>query len=61
MKGLQVSQRAELIVRGIESLKIEMEKFNKAYDTVVQHVRNASAKLDEGSKLMFKVEAESKA
>ena len=56
MKGLQVSQRAELIVRGIESLKIEMEKFNKAYDTVVQHVRNASAKLDEGSKLMFKVE-----
>jgi DNA recombination protein RmuC len=57
MKGLQVSQRAELIVRGIESLKIEMEKFGKAYDTIGQHVRNAAAKFDEGSKLLTKVEA----
>lgn len=57
MKGLQVSQRAELIVRGIESLKIEMEKFSKAYETIGQHVRNASSKFDEGSRLFAKVEA----
>ena len=57
MKGLQVSQRAELIVRGIESLKIEMEKFGKAYDTIGQHVRNAATKFDEGAKLLHKVEA----
>ena len=56
LKGLQVSQRAELIVRGIESLNIEMEKFRKTYDTIGQHVRNAAAKFDEGSKLLNKVE-----
>ncbi|HWZ45313.1 MAG TPA: DNA recombination protein RmuC [Candidatus Saccharimonadales bacterium] len=57
MKGLQVSQRAELIVRGIESLKIELEKFGKAYETIGQHVRNAAGKFDEGSRLLTKVEA----
>jgi DNA recombination protein RmuC len=56
LKGMQVSQRAETIVREIESLRIELEKFGKAYDTVGQHIRNASAKLDEGSRLLNKVE-----
>lgn len=56
LKGMQVSQRAESIVREIESLKIELEKFAKAYDTVGQHIKNASAKLEEGSKLLNKVE-----
>lgn len=56
LKGMQVSQRAETIVREIESLRIELEKFTKAYDTVSQHIRNASSKLEEGSKLLNKVE-----
>lgn len=56
LKGMQVSQRAETIVREIESLRIELEKFGKAYDTVGQHVRNAAAKLEEGSRLLNKVE-----
>jgi DNA recombination protein RmuC len=56
LKGLQVSQRAETILREIESLKIELEKFTKAYDTVGQHIRNAASKLDEGSRLLAKVE-----
>ncbi|HEY6972219.1 MAG TPA: DNA recombination protein RmuC [Candidatus Angelobacter sp.] len=56
LKGLQVSQRADIIVREIESLRIELEKFVKAYDTVGQHIRNASAKLEEGAKLLTKVE-----
>lgn len=56
LKGMQVSQRAESIVREIESLRIELEKFTKAYDTVGQHIKNASAKLEEGSKLLNKVE-----
>ena len=56
LKGMQVSQRAETIVREIESLRIELEKFTKAYDTVGQHIRNAASKLEEGSKLLNKVE-----
>jgi DNA recombination protein RmuC len=56
LKGMQVSQRAETIVREIESLRIELEKFTKAYETVGQHVRNAASKLEEGSKLLNKVE-----
>ncbi|HEY6307257.1 MAG TPA: DNA recombination protein RmuC [Candidatus Angelobacter sp.] len=56
LKGMQVGQRAESIVREIESLRIELEKFTKAYDTVGQHIKNAAAKLEEGSRLLNKVE-----
>ena len=56
VKGLQVSQRADTILREIESLRIELEKFGKAYDTISQHIRNASSKLEEGNKLLTKVE-----
>jgi DNA recombination protein RmuC len=56
LKGMQVGQRAQTIVREIESLRIELEKFAKAYDTVSQHVKNAAAKLEEGSRLLNKVE-----
>lgn len=56
LKGLEVSQRANAILGEIESLRIELEKFAKAYDTVGQHIRNASAKLEEGTKLLTKVE-----
>ena len=56
LKGMQVSQRAEDIVREIESLKIELEKFTRAYDTVSTHLKNATAKLEESSRLLNKVE-----
>jgi DNA recombination protein RmuC len=56
LKGMQVGQRAQTIVREIESLRIELEKFTKAYDTVSQHIKNAAAKLEEGSRLLNKVE-----
>jgi DNA recombination protein RmuC len=56
LKGLQVSQRAEHMVKDIEALKIEMEKFGKAYDTVGQHIRNAGSKFEDSNKLLTKVE-----
>jgi DNA recombination protein RmuC len=56
LKGMQVGQRAQTIVREIESLRIELEKFTKAFDTVGQHIKNAAAKLEEGSRLLNKVE-----
>lgn len=56
IKGLQVGQRADTIVREIESLQIELEKFGKAYETIGQHIRNASSKIEEGTRLLTKVE-----
>jgi len=56
LKGLQVSQRAETIVREIESLKIELEKFGKAYETIGGHIRNAATRFEDGNKLLTKVE-----
>lgn len=56
LKGLQVSQRAETIVREIESLRIELEKFGKAYEVIGGHIRNASTKFEDGNKLLTKVE-----
>jgi DNA recombination protein RmuC len=56
LKGMQVSQRAEELFRDIESLKIELGKFSEVYDTAGKHIRNAVAKLEEGSKLLNKVE-----
>jgi DNA recombination protein RmuC len=56
LRGMQVGQRAETIVREIESLRIELEKFTKAYDTIGQHIKNAASKLEEGSRLLTKVE-----
>jgi DNA recombination protein RmuC len=56
LKGMQMTHRAESIVREIESLRIELEKFTKAYDTASQHVKNAATKLEEGSRLLNKVE-----
>jgi DNA recombination protein RmuC len=56
LKGMQVTERAESIVREIESLRIELDKFTKAYETASQHVKNAATKLEEGSRLLNKVE-----
>jgi DNA recombination protein RmuC len=56
LRGMQVSHRAETIIREIESLRIELDKFTKAFDTVGQHVKNAASKLEEGSRLLNKVE-----
>jgi DNA recombination protein RmuC len=56
LKGMQVSERAESIVREIESLRIELEKFRKAYDTVGQHIQNADRKFNETAKMLDKVE-----
>jgi DNA recombination protein RmuC len=56
LKGFEIGQRAQAILSEIESLRIELEKFGKAYDTISQHIRNASSKLEEGTKLLTKVE-----
>jgi DNA recombination protein RmuC len=56
LKGLEVSQRASAILGEIESLRIELEKFAKTYDTIGQHIRNASSKIEEGGRQLDKVE-----
>src|SRR5262249_7069548 len=56
INGLQVGQRADAIVREIESLRIELEKFGKAYETIGKHIRNASSEVQEVTTTLAKVE-----
>lgn len=56
MRGMRISARAESILREIESLHTEMVRFTDCYDTVGKHLRNASAKFDDSSRVLQKVE-----
>jgi len=56
LNSLRISQKAESILKEIESLKLELEKFEDSYETVGKHLRNASSKFDESNKMLDKVE-----
>lgn len=57
LNGMRISQRAEAILREIQSLKVELGKFSDDYQTVGKHLRNASTKFDDSEKRLDKVEA----
>lgn len=57
LNGMRISQRAESILREIQSLKVELGKFTDEYETVGKHLRNASAKYDDSEKRLDKVES----
>lgn len=50
LNGMRISQRAEEILRELQSLQVEMGKFNEDYQTLGKHLRNATAKFDDGSR-----------
>lgn len=56
LNGMRISERAESILREIESLRVEVTKFTDEYSTVGKHLRNATSKYDESAKLLNKVE-----
>ncbi len=56
LNGMRISERAEAVLREIQSLKVELGKFIDDYETVGKHLRNASAKYDDGEKRLDKVE-----
>ncbi len=56
LNSMRVSQRAEIVLRQIESLKFELVKFADGFDVTGKHLRNAVSKFDESAKMLEKVE-----
>ena len=56
LNGMRISERAQSILRQLESLRMEMGKFTAEYETVGKHLRNATSKYDESARLLNKVE-----
>lgn len=56
LNGMRISERAESILRELESLRVEVEKFTGEYETVGKHLRNAATKYDESARSLNKVE-----
>ena len=56
LNGMRISERAESILRELESLRVEVDKFTGEYETVGKHLRNATTKYDESARLLNKVE-----
>ncbi len=56
LNSMRVSQRAEVVLLQIESLKLELGKFSDSFETIGKHLRNAATKYDESSKMLEKVE-----
>jgi DNA recombination protein RmuC len=56
LNSLRVSERAEGILREIESLHVELGKFGEAYEKVGTHLRNAQKQYEESGKHFDRVE-----
>ena len=56
LNGMRISERAESILRDIESVRVEIAKFGDEYAVVGKHLRNATSKYDESAKVLAKVE-----
>jgi DNA recombination protein RmuC len=56
MNGMRVSQRAEAILREIQSLKIELERFEEVYGKLGTHLKNAAGSYDSGERELRRLE-----
>ena len=56
LNGMRISERAQSILKELESLRAEVERFTGEYDTVGKHLRNATTKYDESARSLNKVE-----
>jgi DNA recombination protein RmuC len=56
LKSLSVSQRAETILHEIESLHIELGKFDRLYGVLGTHLKNAEKSYDESQRSLGKVQ-----
>src|SRR5436190_1051611 len=56
LNSMRVSQRAEVVLLQIESLKLELGKFAEAFETTGKHLRNAATKYNESSLMLERVE-----
>jgi DNA recombination protein RmuC len=56
LKSLHVSQQAEFILRQMESLRFELEKFTDVYDKLGTHLKNAGKSYDDSTRALGKLE-----
>jgi Uncharacterized protein conserved in bacteria len=56
MNGMRVSQRAEAILREIQSLKIELERFEDVYGKLGTHLKNAAGSYEAGDRELRRLE-----
>jgi DNA recombination protein RmuC len=56
LKSLHVSQQAESILRQMESLRFELEKFTDVYDKLGTHLKNAGKSYDDSTRALSKLE-----
>jgi DNA recombination protein RmuC len=56
LNSLRIGQRAEAVLREIESLKIELEKFDKVFNVLGNHLKNASRSYEDSARELTKVE-----
>jgi len=56
LKSLHVSQQAESILRQMESLLFELEKFTDVYDKLGTHLKNAGKSYDDSTRALGKLE-----
>jgi len=56
LKSLHVSQQAESILRQMESLRFELEKFTDVYEKLGTHLKNAGKSYDDSTRALGKLE-----
>jgi DNA recombination protein RmuC len=56
LNSLRIGERAEAVLREIESLKIELEKFDKVFGILGNHLKNASRSYEDSARELTKVE-----
>ncbi len=56
MSGMRISQRAQSILRELDSLRHELGKLDEIYGTLGQHLKNASARFDDGARALDRLE-----
>ena len=57
LNSLRIGERAEAVLREIESLKIELEKFDKIFNVLGNHLKNAGRSYEDSARELTKVEA----
>ena len=56
LRSLHVSQQAESILRQMDSLRFEVEKFTDVYDKLGTHLKNAGKSYDDSTRALSKLE-----
>ncbi len=58
MSGMRISQRAQSILRELDSVRHELEKLDDIYGTLGQHLKNAALRFDDGRRALDRLEGQ---